>query len=154
MPQKLATVEKYVQALSNLTGCRRAAYCDSVAEALAMCYNHSPVLQQAPFCLEHAFPIMEETPVVSNLLFFRNDKFMTKLVPTLDDELCLFFDSHLRGKDALFIIRRYPRSEAGEATMFSRRLMQCHPERPSAVVIGKDRDGGFLIGFQLRQLFE
>jgi hypothetical protein len=152
---KTASTEQVNQALAALTGVREAAYCETVDEALTLVQDRSPVLARAPFNLGNAFMIHEQVPITSTLLFFRNDKFMRRLLgEAFQDSTCLMWDSHLKGKDALYVVRRYDQDDLTAATQYTGRLIKARPEVGAlAVICGRDRDGGSVIAFQLRQLF-
>ena len=156
MPKvSLATEEQVNQALATLTGVRQAAYCETTEEALELVSDKCGVLnERAPFNLGSCCPVFERVPVVSALMFRRNDQFLRKILYDLEQLTCLMIDSHLRGKDGLFIVRRFADHDSSQALSFAGRLAKSNPKQPSAVMIGTDREGGWLVGYQLRQLFD
>ena len=156
MPKvSLASPEQVNQALAALTGVRQAAFCDTTEEALDLVSDKCQRLNDlAPFNLGSCCPIFERVPVVSALLFRRNDQFLRKILYDLEQATCLLIDSHLRGKDGLFIARRFAEHDSSQAMAFAGRLAKSNPRCPSAVLIGTDRDGGWIVGYQLRQLFD
>jgi hypothetical protein len=152
--EKEVKVEMVNSALATLVGQRRVAYCESVNEGMDMAYECSEALQLAPFNLTDCSLVDIHIPVLSVMLLGRNAKPYIRIIKERPNFTSLFVDSHLRGKDALFIVRTFHGAKAGDAQQYIQRLSRVGAGDTSpGIIIGKSVEGIIPVAFQLKQLF-
>lgn len=154
MSRDLEVKEDMVKsALSTLVGQRRVAFAETVYQAMDEAYNSSEVLQLAPFDLTDCELVQTKVPVLSVMMLGRNAKAFNSIVSSRPNFTSMLVDSHLRGKDALFILRTFSGARAGDVSTYVNRLTKANSTQSPGILIGRSFEGITPVAFQLKQLF-
>lgn len=145
--------EQFMHALASMVKHRPVAYAETEEEAMDLAQENSEMLRESPLDLRNASLLPYKVPVVSALVLSRNRKLYDEMTEDLQDHTHVCVDSHLSGKEGLFLIRKFGPGREIEVAQYARRLhVACGGLH--TVLISKSPGDCSVVAFQMVQLFK
>jgi len=141
-----------IDALARLSRMYYLRKLEEIYAALEAMAEH-PLLEPFPFRMDNVKFVDQKFPVLSSLLFQREDKPYRKVFETLEDYTCLCVDLYMPIGQGLFVVRKFESDNAEEAMEYMQNIAQAGNSKPYPVVFGMDRADCPLVAFQLAQAF-